>query len=98
MSLAAILLRLYGRAVKGQRVRGNRPQKRGKNVSTIGAIAEQKVLTFINILGSVDRLCFEAFIVNRLVPLLWEGAHVILDNSSIHKGKELEKALFRSRS
>lgn len=87
------LVRLYGRAVKGQRVRGNRPQKRGKNVSTIGAITEQKVLTFINILGPVDRLCFEAFIVSRLAPLLWEGAHVVLDNSTIHKGKEIEKVL-----
>ncbi len=33
------LVRLYARALRGQRARGTRPQKRGKNVSMIGAIA-----------------------------------------------------------
>lgn len=33
------LVRLYARALRGQRARGTRPQKRGKNVSLIGAIA-----------------------------------------------------------
>ena len=32
-------VRLYARAPRGQRARGTRPQKRGKNVSMIGAIA-----------------------------------------------------------
>ena len=33
------LMRLYARAVKGKRARGTKPQKRGKNVSMIGAVA-----------------------------------------------------------
>ena len=33
------LVRLYARAPRGQRARGSRPHKRGKNVSMIGAIA-----------------------------------------------------------
>ena len=33
------LIRLYARAIKGKRARGARPQKRGKNVSMIGAVA-----------------------------------------------------------
>ena len=32
-------MRLYARAVKGKRARGTKPQKRGKNVSMIGAVA-----------------------------------------------------------
>ncbi len=32
------LTRLFARSPKGQRARGTRPQKRGKNVSLIGAI------------------------------------------------------------
>ena len=33
------LVRLYARAIKGKRVRGAKPQKRGKNISMIGAVA-----------------------------------------------------------
>jgi len=33
---------------------------------------------------------FEAFISQKLVPKLWEGAYVVMDNCSIHKGKEIE--------
>jgi len=86
-------VRLNGRAIKGQRARGNRPQKRGQNVSTIGAINQKVSLPYINIMGAANRLVFEAFIINVLVPKLWEGAHVILDNSTIHQGKEIEKAI-----
>lgn len=38
------------------------------------------------LLGAVDGLLFEAFIAQKLVPKLWKGAGVILDNCSIHKG------------
>lgn len=87
------LTRLFARAIKGQRTRGDRPQNRGKNVSTIGAITVEKVLASVNILGPVDRMTFEAFMLTKLIPNLWEGAHVVLDNSSIHKSQEVEKAL-----
>lgn len=38
-------------------------------------------------------MTFEAFVVSKLVPKLWNGAHVILDNSTIHKGEEVKKAI-----
>lgn len=65
------LIRLYARALKGERARGKKPQKRGKNISIIGALSLQKVLASINIYGSVDGVTFEAFIVKKLVPQLW---------------------------
>jgi len=87
------LTRLFARAPKGQRAYGQRPQKRGKNVSLIGAISLSGVVTQINLLGSVDGLTFEAFIAQKLVPQLWVGACVIMDNCSIHKGKEIESLI-----
>jgi hypothetical protein len=33
------LVRLYARAIKGQRARGTKPHKKGKNISMIGATA-----------------------------------------------------------
>ena len=38
------LVRLYARAPRGQRARGSRPHKRGKNVSMIGAISRRLAL------------------------------------------------------
>ena len=84
------MTRLFARAPKGQRARGKRPNKRGKNVSLIGAISLKGVITQLPILGSVDGLTFEAFIAQKLVPKLWKGACVILDNCTIHLGEDVE--------
>jgi hypothetical protein len=87
------LTRLFARAPKGQRAYGKRPQKRGKNISLIGAISLSGVVTQINLIGTVDGLTFEAFIAQKLVPQLWVGACVVMDNCSIHKGKEIESLI-----
>lgn len=84
---------MYARALRGNRARGTRPQKRGKNVSMIAAIALKGIVTSINLLGATDGLTFEAFVMQLLVPNLWQGATVVWDNSSIHKGEEVELAI-----
>jgi transposase len=84
------LTRLYARAPRGKRAHGKRPQKRGKNVSLIGAIGLKGLITQVSLLGSTDSLSFEAFISQHLVPKLWAGACVLMDNCSIHKGIEIE--------
>jgi transposase len=81
------MVRLYARALKGRRARGERPQKRGKNISIIGALSLEKVLAKATIYGSVNAVTFEAFIVKEVVPKLWKGACVILDNATIHLGE-----------
>ena len=88
MNLA--LTRLYARSPRGQRAHGKRPQARGRNVSLISALSLQGVITQMSLLGAVDGLTFEAFITRKLVPKLWTGACVVLDNCSIHLGKEIE--------
>lgn len=87
------MVRLYARSLRGLIARGTRPHKRGKNVSMIGAISVQKILASVNLLGGIDGLTFEAFISQKLVPKLWKGACVVMDNYSIHKGKEVEKLI-----
>ncbi|MDZ4878756.1 MAG: hypothetical protein CLLPBCKN_008193 [Chroococcidiopsis cubana SAG 39.79] len=44
----------------------------------------------VSLLGTIDGLTFEAFVARKLVPKLWAGACVIMDNCSIHKAKEIE--------
>ena len=68
------LTRQFARSPKGKRARGSRPLKRGKNVSVIGAIGLNGLLTQVSILGAADSLTFEAFSASKLVPKLWAGA------------------------
>ena len=82
--------------MRGQRARGTRPQKRGKNVSMIAAIALKGIVASVNLLGAADGLTFEAFVIQKLVPHLWKGACVVWDNATIHKGGEIEKAIIKA--
>ena len=87
------LIRRLARAPKGKRAHSSRPQKRSKNVSVIGAIGLKGVISKYSLVGATDGLTFEAFISQKLVPHLWEGAYVVMDNCSIHKGKEIERLI-----
>ena len=78
---------------QGKRARGRKPQKRGKNVSMIGAVALQGMIASANVYGSCNAVTFEAFVINKLVPKLWKGACVVLDNSTIHKRDEIRDAI-----
>ena len=79
--------------LKGSRASGPKPNRRGRNVSILGAISVKQVLTSVSLVGSIDGITFEAFIIRKLVPVLWKGACVVMDNYGIHQGKEIEKAL-----
>ena len=75
------------------RAKGPKPTKRGKNVSIIGAMSVNEILTPVNLIGGTDAITFEAFIIRKLVPQLWKGACVVMDNCPIHLGEEVKKAI-----
>lgn len=87
------LIRQSARSQKGKRANGSRPQKRSKNVSIIGAISLRGVMSQSSILGATDGLTFAAYISRKLVPQLRKGDYVIMDNCSIHKGREIEEII-----
>ena len=88
------MIRLYARSPRGQRAIGNRPQRRGKNVSLVDALTLRGPIAVTTILGSMDGLTFEAYLICRVIPNLWPGACLILDNSSTHKeSEEIKSAL-----
>ena len=43
----------------------------------IGAIALSGIIASINLLGSIDGLTFEAFVIRKLIPNLWKVATVV---------------------
>jgi transposase len=87
------LTRLSARSRRGKRATGSRPHKRGKNVSLIGAMSLDGMIAQVSLVGSTDGLTFEAFVATKLVPQLWKGACVVMDNCSIHKGAAVEALL-----
>lgn len=87
------MVRLYARALKGKRASGKKPQKRGKNISLITALSVQEVIASVSIYGAVDGVTFEAFVAQELVPKLWKGAGVVLDNAKIHQGEMVREMI-----
>jgi DDE superfamily endonuclease len=87
------IVRLYYRSLKGSMAKRSKPNKRGINVSIIGYISLNEVLTSVNLIGTGDAITFEAFIIRKLVPKLWKGACVVMDNCTIHTGEKVEKAI-----
>jgi transposase len=79
------LVRLYARALKGRRAYGGRPCSRGKNVTLIGAIALVGVVGAMTVTGGTNADVFITFVEQILVPNLWPGACVVLDNLPVHK-------------
>ena len=87
------MTRLYARALKGKRAHGSRPDKRGKNVTIIGAIALRGIVGAMSFKGGNDKNAFETYISQILVPNLWEGACVVMDNFSSHKVAGIKQAI-----
>jgi hypothetical protein len=86
------MVRLYARSLKGERAKEPKPTKRGKNVSIIGAMSVNEILTSVNLIGGTDAITFEAFIIRKLVPKLWKGACVVMDALSYSLGRRSEKS------
>jgi len=79
------LMRTHARALPGVRAYDFKPFYRGKKVSVIGAISVSKVLAVMTLDDSMNATAFEAYISQCLVPQLWTGAVVVMDNLTSHK-------------
>ena len=85
--------RLYARALRGERATAKKPGKRGKNVTMVGALALSGVITALTYQGGTDGLAFKTFIEKALVPQLWTGACVVMDNFSSHKVEGIQELI-----
>lgn len=79
------LTRSHARSLPGTRVYALKPFYRGAKVTVIGAISLKKVVALMTIDNSMDGKVFEVFIEQCLIPQLWLGAVVVMDNVPAHK-------------
>ena len=88
------MVSLYARAKKGKRAYAPKPQKRGKNISILGAMSlNDGFLAGLTFEGGTNGDTFLWFIENILVPQLWFGAVVVMDNLSAHKVQGVTEAI-----
>lgn len=83
------LIRTHARAAPGERAYDYKPFYRGSKVSVIGAITVSKVLAVMTLNDSMDASAFQVYISKCLVPQLWKGAVVVMDNLPAHKVKAI---------
>lgn len=81
------LTRLCGRALKGQRVLGQRPQGHWQTTTILAALRLDGSVAGMTIEGATDTEVFQAYVRCVLVPTLRPGDMVILDNLSPHKNE-----------
>jgi transposase len=87
------MMRTHARSKRGTRARGSTPN-RGKNISLIGAVSLNGLVDYAAFIGSINAETFEkSFITELLLPKLWKGAYVIMDNCSIHLGEAVEQQI-----
>ncbi len=88
------MVSLYARALKGQRAYTQRPLKRGKNVSLIGTMTlEEGFWTGFSFEGGTTGDTFLWFVEEILLPKLWSGAVVVMDNLPAHKVQGVTEAI-----
>ena len=79
------LTRTHARSRYGSRVYDLKPFYRGAKVTVIGAISLKKVVGLMTLNGSMDSQAFAVFVEHCLVPNLWAGAVVVMDNLPAHE-------------
>ena len=83
--------RIYARASRGVKVHGIKPGKRQKRTNIIGALWGKKHIAMQCYEHSTTSEFFEDWFEYELIPLLPEGAVIVMDNASFHRKKVLWK-------
>jgi transposase len=84
------LTRTHARSRCGSRVYDLKPFYRGAKTTVVGAISFKKVVGIMTLDGSMDRKAFSVFIEHFLVPNLWKGAVVVMENFPANKLAAIE--------
>jgi transposase len=88
------MTRRYGRAPMGERLYDSEvPGDPGKNISLIGGLSLDGLIATMSVVGSVNTNVFLYYIQEILIPQLWVGAIVVMDNLSVHHATVVQEAL-----
>lgn len=92
-STQTVMTRRYGRAPRGERVRGHVPRNHGPNVTCLVGISPAGPQAPCVFEGALDGELFVRWVTAWLVPTLTPGTTVVLDNLSVHKNAAVREAI-----
>ena len=79
------MTRTHARSPVNTRAFGHAPRNWGRNVSILGALSLRGPLEAMCVSGATDGPVFLTYLKEVLVPQLWPGAVVVMDNLGAHK-------------
>lgn len=85
--------RLFARAQNGERAVSSIPATKGGNVSLIGALNIDGIVAAMTIPGSTNTEVFLTYVTQVLIPQLWKGAIVVMDNLKPHHAESVRVAI-----
>jgi transposase len=85
------MIRLYGRAQKGERVLDYAPHGHWNTTTLVAAITWKSAIAPMVLDGPMDSASFEAYVAQVLIPELPADAIVVMDNLSAHKSKTVQQ-------
>ena len=91
------LVRLAGRAPRGQRLYGQAPFGKWRTQTFIASLTQDALIAPWIVNGAMNAAAFETYIETQLAPALEPGSLVILYNLSTHKSPRAAEALRRRR-
>ncbi len=87
------MTRADARSLRGTRAFGSAPRNWGDNVSTLAALSLRAAWEPMCINGSTTGPVFLTFLEHFLLPHLWPGAVVVMDNLGAHKVKGVKEKI-----
>ncbi len=83
----------YARSLQGSRAYSDAPDQGGNNLTLIGAMALRGLVGEMTLPGAADALALKTYVKQVLVPNLWTGACVVMDNLRAHKVAGLRESI-----
>ena len=87
------MTRPYARTRKGERANAYAPQGHWHTTTLVAGLTLTGAIAPMVLDGAMDRLSFEAYVAQCLIPALPSGAIVILDNLSAHKSAAITQLI-----
>jgi transposase len=87
------MARLQGRARKGERLRAGVPYGHWKTTTFVAGLRLSGMVAPMVLDGPINRIAFQAYVEQVLVPELRPGDIVVMDNLSSHKGSAVRQAI-----
>ena len=87
------MARRRGRAPRGERLRAGIPYGHWKTTTFLAGLRITGMMAPMVLDGPINRLAFQAYVEQVLVPELSPGDIVVMDNLSSHKGPAVRQAI-----